>query len=206
MPIKRLIFDLDGTLIPWKEEYAQGFNKAVQEFKLDIDITRENEMYISYEEKYPSYTIENMIKHFKNVFNVNVTPEFIMTWLNYLGQMSDEDLNLKELLHDLSQKYELVVLTNGFGFSQEKRLEHAKIREYFKEVIGGDETIKPDPKSFKKAIGNHSPQECLMIGDSLEKDILGALKCGLQVLFLTKSSNHYDFPTIKELNELKRIL
>lgn len=206
MAIKRIIFDLDGTLIPWKEEYAAGFNKAVEEFHLDIDISRENEMYVTYEKNYESYTIENMINHFKNFFNIDVSKDFIITWLNYLGKMSEENKTTNELLAYLKEKYELVVLTNGFGFSQEKRLEHARMCSYFNEIIGGDKYIKPSPNSFKLAIGNLKPEECLMIGDSLEKDILGALKLGLNVIYLTKKEGNYEFPTIKNLNELKKIL
>lgn len=204
--IKRIIFDLDGTLIPWKDEYASGFNQAVREYNLDIDVSRENEMYTTFEDTYTSYTVENMIEHFKNLFNVKVSNDFIMTWLTYLGNMSEENKEINEVLEYLSKKYELAVLTNGFGFSQEMRLEHAGIRNYFKDVIGGDKYIKPNPNSFKLAMGTCSPEECLMIGDSLEKDILGALKVGLNVIYLTKKENIYDFPTIKDIRELKRIL
>jgi len=206
--LKRIIFDLDGTLIPWKDEYAKGFEQAVKEFNLPIDITRENEMYTSFEKSYSAYTMENIKEHLEKFFEMPISEEFINTWLDYLGNMSEEIPEINETLAYLKGKYELVVLTNGFKESQEKRLAKARMREYFIEVYGGDKYMKPDPRSFELAKGPHLPEECLMVGDSLANDIEPAKKLGFQVFYLRKSEDNtkYDFPTITDIQSLKRIL
>ena len=38
--IKRIIFDLDGTLINWKKEYLIAFKTALEEFNIPLDFQR----------------------------------------------------------------------------------------------------------------------------------------------------------------------
>lgn len=206
--LKRIIFDLDNTLIPWKDEYAGGFYQAVKEFNLPIDITKENEMYTTFEKQYSAYTIKNIKEHLEKFFEMPISEEFINAWLNNLGNMSEEIPEINDTLEYLKEKYELVVLTNGFKESQEKRLVKARMRGYFTEVYGGDKYMKPDPRSFELARGPHLPEECLMVGDSLTNDILPAKKLGFQVFYLKKPQDdtEYDFSTITNIQSLKRLL
>jgi FMN phosphatase YigB (HAD superfamily) len=45
-----------------------------------------------------------------------------------------------------------------------------------------------------------------MIGDSLTTDILGAKEAGLQVIYLNTKQEKTNYPSIKELIELKEML
>ena len=69
-------------------------------------------------------------------------------------------------------------------------------------VVGA---AKPSPKIFKEAIqrARVSPEEALHIGDSLEDDILGAQRSGIQTVFLNrKGSRTSESFTISTLHEL----
>lgn len=204
--IKRVIFDLDNTLINWKSEYLEGIKKAAKEYDLIDHYQEIDNLDSTYENKYKRYTIENWQSHIKNNLGLEVSKEFIQTWLDNLGTMSEENPEVNEVLEYLSSKYELVVLTNWFQDCQKKRLEHARMCHYFKEIIGGDNAIKPSLESYKLAIGSHLPEECIMIGDNLEQDVKGAINAGLQAIYLTTTENEYEFPTIKNLKELKKLL
>jgi len=206
MTIKRIIFDLDNTLIPWKNEYSKGFKRVIEEYNLKIDYKREAEVTDTYESFYDSYKKEYLLEHFNKVFEQNVKIDFINKWLEYVGEMSEEIPEVTEVLEYLSKKYELVVLTNWFKESQEKRLEIAGMRKYFLKVVGGDEYKKPDPNSYKLAIDNLKPEECIMIGDNLELDIKGAVKAGLNAIYLNPKEEKCEFKSIKSLSELKDIL
>lgn len=203
--IKRIIFDLDNTLIPWKKEYSDGFIKAIKDFNLDYD-KNDDEVVAIYEKQNDNYNYEELLKCFNEVTGLNASLDFIKAWQDNLGAMAEVNPEINEVLEYLSGKYELVVLTNWFRDPQKKRLETARMCHYFKEVYGGDDYKKPSPNSYKKAIGNLKPSECLMIGDSLEEDIKGAINAGLKAIYLTNKKGKYDFPTIKNLKELKNIL
>lgn len=206
--IKRIVFDLDNTLIPWKEEYLAAYRKVLKDYNLDIDFKEQGKLTQSYEEKHISYNMEDFVNHFNECYHVNVGIEFLKDWLKYLATMSEEIPEINDTLDYLSKKYELVVLTNWFKESQEKRLEHAGMRKYLIEVFGGEDAMKPNPKSYLKACSPHEPSECLMIGDSIPNDIEGAKAVGMQVFYLIKQEDNMDyaFPTIDDIQSLKRIL
>ena len=152
---------------------------------------------------------DEQVKYFKeNIkksLNLEVSEDFIIKWLEYLGKTNGANPKVNKVLEYLSSKYELVVLTNWFQECQAKRLESANMLKYFKEVIGGDKYIKPNPNSYLTACGPYRPDECLMIGDNLELDVLGALNAGLQAIYLSNSQKP-GIRNIKNLEDLKNIL
>ena len=122
--------------------------------------------------------------------------------------MSDISNSTTEVLEYLSKKYELVVLTNWFTIPQENRLKHVSINKYFKKIYGGELYIKPNSKAFLNACDLYKPNECLMIGDDYNKDIIGASKAHLQVIYFNykNKENKNNYKEIKDLKELERIL
>lgn len=101
-----------------------------------------------------------------------------------------------------------MVLTNWFTKSQKERLKNYEILKYFKEVIGTDLVKnKPNEESFIRACGTYKPEECVMIGDSLEKDVNGALNCGLgAILFDYKNIYDGEIQKVKKISDLKNML
>lgn len=205
--IKRIIFDLDNTLIPWSNEYLEAVKKAVAEYNIPISYEEMDGAYATYEEYYSNYTYENFGKHIKEQLGIDVSLEFIKAWIEYLGEMAmpatDE---LKDTLEYLKSKYDLAVLTNGFADSQSNRLITAGIREYFTEVYGSEKYNKPDPRSFIDACGSYSPEECLMVGDIYDVDYKGAIAAGLQAIHYNKKEDGDGKTRVRTLSELKEIL
>ncbi len=201
--LKRVIFDLDNTLMPWKEEYKEAAIKTIKECNLNIDYESFDKLCDLYEEEYKAYKTSNMANLLSKITNTKIDEKVIKVWLKYLGDMSEKDEKLIDLLEYLSQKYELVILTNWFISSQIKRLEKAQIKDYFIDIIGGDEFIKPSKESFQKAMGNHKAIECLMVGDSYKTDIKGAKDIGIKTIEITDKKSK---DTIKEIYELKELL
>ena len=67
---------------------------------------------------------------------------------------------------------------------------------------------KPDPRIFRHTIdllGVH-PSEAVMVGDSLEADIKGALGAGLQAVLIDDGFSEWGGPKIMELSELPDLL
>lgn len=202
--LKRIIFDLDNTLISWKEEYDEAAKQALEECHIIIEDKNFSKLKRGYQENLTQISIKNMTNYFNQLYNQNVDDSLIKCWIKYLGTMSEKDEELISTLSYLDQKYELVILTNWFYLSQYNRLKKAEIADYFKEIISGEEVMKPNKQAFEKAMGDHLPEECLMVGDNYLIDILPAKELGMSTYLISEKKE--KVPTIKNVYELKSIL
>ena len=160
--IKKIIFDLDNTLIIWKEEFLNTLNETLEQLNINYD-------------------------------------DSILT------NLKKETIDTLEYLY---QKYDLVVLTNWFTDQQSSRLENANILKYFKEVIGTDKVLnKPNKEAFIYACKNNLPSECVMVGDNLNLDIIGAQNAGLKTILIDYKNKYPDYKDkITNIIELKEML
>lgn len=118
-----------------------------------------------------------------------------------------------EVLRYLRGKYTLHVITNGFKEVQQVKMTASNLHSYFTEVITSEcaNCVKPDKKIFEHALSRARVKatDCLMIGDSLEADMLGARNAGIdQVFFNPGKKRHHAKVTyeISCLSELMRVL
>jgi len=119
----------------------------------------------------------------------------------------------KEILdYLLEKKYILHLITNGFEKTQHHKLKNAGLDNYFKEVITseGSNSLKPHKEIFEYAFlkAGAEKRESIMIGDSVDVDIQGAINAGIDQVYV----NHLHIePTIQptytvySLKELERI-
>jgi putative hydrolase of the HAD superfamily len=93
----------------------------------------------------------------------------------------------RELLDYLHGKYEMAVITNGSKEVQYKKIDQSGLAKYFKKIFTSDEIGVPKPKKaiFEHAIKsmNARKRNSLMIGDSWEADIVGAMQCGIDQIY-----------------------
>lgn len=96
-------------------------------------------------------------------------------------------------LTHLREIYQLALVTNGTPDLQRAKIQGAKLERYFDNIlISGEVGIgKPDPQIFKLALEAiaASPSETVMIGDSLDRDILGAQRAGIKGIWLNRSGD-----------------
>lgn len=119
-----------------------------------------------------------------------------------------------EILDYLSNKnYKLHLITNGFEKTQHSKLEYSGLSKYFIEVITseGSNSLKPHKEIFDYALNKTkaTTEESIMIGDSIEVDIQGAMNAGIDQIYV----NHLNVePEVKptyivySLKELENIL
>ncbi len=115
-----------------------------------------------------------------------------------------------DLLDYLSPNYDLHILSNGFDVIQRKKMRLSGLASYFKNVITFDtaQARKPDRKIFEAAVNlaKTTPENCLMIGDTLDADIKGALNIGMTAVWYepdeTKATPN-GVIRIKTLEEVK---
>ena len=118
-----------------------------------------------------------------------------------------------ELLNYLRDKqYQLHLITNGFEEVQHKKLKHSGLAPYFGEVITseGSQSLKPNKEIFDYAFHKTGaePEKSIMIGDTPEVDIQGAINAGMDQVFVnykkiaTPIRATYEVHTLKELENI----
>ena len=96
------------------------------------------------------------------------------------------------VVKELSHKFKLGVVSNGFTDVQYRKLENMGLRDLFSCVVLSEEfgIRKPDPRIFHHAalLLHMQAQECLYIGDSYANDVIGAKNAGMQACWLNRES------------------
>ena len=221
--IKKLIFDLDNTLIMWRKEYNIAVQKAFEMLNLKysqemVDII--NNLTDSFENDFDNphryYNKKVFLEYINKKTNYNLNINFLNSWLkcNIIYSTPDKlDKTVYDTLEYLSKKYELVVLTNWFSDAQIGRMEKAGIKKYFSHIYTAEKYAKPKKEAFLQAVEKNNLNECVMIGDNLIIDILGARDTGITNLIWINNNNKKDdykdilknIKVITNLNELKNI-
>ena len=118
-----------------------------------------------------------------------------------------------EVLKAMQKKYTLHIITNGFEEAQHIKLKAADLSKYFSNIIISEHTgfRKPDIRIFKYAAESvkATADECIMIGDGLVVDIIGAQDAGWDAIYFNPARiPHESNPTfeISSLDALLQIL
>lgn len=224
--VKDIFFDLDHTLWDFDKNSMLAFKRVFKKFKITIEFDAFLKIYepinVEYWKKYREDKVskENLrrgrlIDSF-NFFDLIYTTEKIDEIADAYIQELPFDNHLfegaVEILDYLILKYKLHIITNGFEEVQHKKLKNSGIYHYFSTVTTSEEVglKKPNPKVFLTALNkaNSLPAQSVMIGDSLEADILGANNIGMQTIFYNyrNESISKKIKSIDSLIEIKNYL
>lgn len=203
--IKRIIFDIDNTLLDTYKDCIDTYKKYIEYNKLNINAKDIYNIFEEYEVSNGNYIKEDLSIFLSK--NIKVDKIDINNLLDlYSNHSTLINNNTINILEYLSKKYEIVALTNWYKDIQYKRLEKVGINKYFKEIYGIEDAKKPNPEAFKKAIGNNLYNECVMIGDSLKSDIEVPKELGMKTIYYNKNCKNNNENEINNLNELLNIL
>ncbi|MDN4525878.1 YjjG family noncanonical pyrimidine nucleotidase [Fictibacillus fluitans] len=121
-----------------------------------------------------------------------------------------------ELITELKDDYHVYIVTNGVSKTQDKRLRGSGLHGLFKRIFVSEDTgyQKPMKEYFEyvfERVPGFSPEETLIIGDSLHSDIKGGQMAGLDTCWYNPEGKQNDSgigPTyeIRKLEELYPIL
>ena len=119
-------------------------------------------------------------------------------------QLSEDFLNMttahfsllpgaEELVRYLAAKYPLTVVTNGFVEVQYEKFDKSGLRDCFAHIVLSEEvgSQKPNPRIFEEALRLNGLQaeDVVMIGDSWNSDIQGAINAGIDQIWIRKSKD-----------------
>jgi putative hydrolase of the HAD superfamily len=115
-----------------------------------------------------------------------------------------------EVLTYLRSKYILHLISNGFKESTEIKIAGSNISHYFDQIIIS-ETVgvnKPDKAIFDHALSlaRAVKDERIMIGDSIEADIRGALNFGMDAVYFNPMQLPKPEDVPVQINSLKELI
>ena len=185
----KFIFDLDYTLLipDWSKEddYFKNYIVLSQQeefFKQKQDIINR------YEIEFPKYDTKTLSEYFKS-HGFLVTEELIRGWMTYNGETIKDVIadGVVDLFSHLKEKNkQIIILTCWFSVTQISRLKRTGLYDYVDKIVSGDDAMKPSIESFLLAVENTPKEECLMIGDSIRTDKVGAENAGIDSYIIDK--------------------
>jgi putative hydrolase of the HAD superfamily len=231
MKYQQLFFDLDHTL--W--DFDANARATLEQLHIDLklvdkgvhDFEKFHRNYLQHNEK--------LWARYRNGYIKQEELRLKRMWLTLLDfHIADEELtrqlselflqllptrtilfpDTKEILQYLQERgYQMHLITNGFDATQHSKLKNSGIQGFFKEVITSEcsNSLKPQKEIFEYALHKTgaSVEKSLMIGDSLEVDIAGAMGVGMDQVHVNYNGAEQDLTptyTIKTLKEMKNFL
>ena len=224
--ITDIFFDLDHTLWDFEKNSRLTFLKIFQNNAVEASLDEFLVYYVPLNLEYwKLYREERVTKaelryqRLRRTFdalNYQIEDDLIDTlsdqYIENLSSFNHLVPETIEILEYLKPKYRLHIITNGFQEIQEKKLEQARISDYFDQVVNSEMAgvKKPNPKIFQLALqmADVDAQKSLMIGDNIEADILGAKAVGLHALHFNAHNDPYHdhCQMIHKLGEIKSFL
>ena len=207
---KRIIFDIDGTLLE-----SQDFrNSVVMAFERNGIVYKEEDLkrfldgMSSYEDVNRRYNIRDYYEYLRCFSGLDIDMNFIRDYLHNAELLVDKPASddVLETLDYLKLKYDLVVLTNFFREVQQERLRVAGLDRYFSEVYGGENYIKPSRDAFALAISSYNAYDCVMVGDDYVRDFKGATAAGVSAIYYNKTGKVNMVDEINDFKYLRKIL
>jgi len=206
MPPKKythLFFDLDNTIWDFSSNSFDALYVALDKLKL-LDMIGPYDAFF----KIYSEVNENLwdlyrqglmtkkalsIQRFEESFAKNGTPLRISGAIvnsTYLTEMPFQTKLIdgaRKVLDFLHGRYDVAIITNGFKEVQYDKILRSQLSKYFRKIFISEEigAQKPKKEIFEHAIKsmNAPKSTSLMIGDSWEADIVGAMNFGIDQVY-----------------------
>ncbi|XP_043913942.1 N-acylneuraminate-9-phosphatase [Protopterus annectens] len=232
--IKAVIFDLDNTLI----DTTGAGNKAILQVKsllrakFHCPDDHINAICEKFQEKLLTESFRSTalntddarILHWDTAIrevtgdetNGPLSTECYFLWKSTRMQYFSFSDDVQNMLTELRKSFKLLLLTNGAPQVQREKVEICCCQTYFDAVVlAGEHTEeKPAPSIFHHCcnILGVEPQVCVMVGDSLDTDILGGLNAGLKATIWINNSGraltegsplpHYTVSSVLEVPQV----
>jgi len=218
---KAFIFDLDNTLIDFMRMKRLSCEAAMDAMiSAGLEIDRKNGMdilfrlYFEHGLEYQRIFQAFMRKVLGRI-DYGIMACGIVAYRRVKEGMLYSYPNVSSTLRELKKGHRLVILSDAPRIQAWIRLASMGLQDVFDHVITFDDTKqkKPSAKPFMLALRKLrlKPDECVMVGDSLKRDIAPAKKLGFRTVFARYGGNNepvrvkpdYAIDDIKELLEIE---
>lgn len=221
---KAVFIDVDDTLLNFEICCRAAFGKSFETFHLEYD----DKIYLLFKEindelwrkqKQGLLPIKDVLElRFKELFNashIKVDPAaFESAFQEHLSNEYALEPGALDIIPFLHSNHSLYVTSNGILTMQRRRLESAGLLPYFSDLFVSDDIghEKPSADFFTECLRRcqFKNNEVLIIGDSLEADIIGGAGCKVDTCWYNPHNrpNNIDVNVnymINNLLELKHL-
>jgi putative hydrolase of the HAD superfamily len=222
--ITDIFFDLDHTLWDFDKNSELAFDKIFKEKLPEIDSQEFAKVYVPINQacwklyQNDEITSEELryqrLKQSFDALNFQISDEKINKiahqYIELLPQKNHLFDGAIEILEYLKPNYKLHIITNGFEKVQYLKIENSGIASYFSTITNSEMAgvKKPNPKiyEFALSLSQAKKETSVMIGDSIEADVIGALDFGIEAIFFNPNQEEVtaSFLQINHLSELKK--
>jgi len=176
-----------------------------------------------YRKRYLEYSMGNYASdpEFYSVLSADLAGEARQPWLEALTDMwiqcSPAFEDAQPFLEQASRTHRLILSSNYVGEWARRMLANNHWQDYFRALVVSSECRfrKPSRQFFLELLrvsGVTSPDEILVIGDSLTDDVYGGVRAGLQAVLMDRNTETLPrefpetVPSIQSLDELRQRL
>jgi len=223
---KGILIDIDNTLYDYNPCHQRAL-ESVRKYcnnNLNIPMDIFNKVYYESRQQIKialkgTAGSHNRLLYFQNLFEslqINPLQHSLIAYSKYWDTFLDEMCFLRgaeDFLERMSGK-KICFITDLTAHIQFRKIRKLELEKYTNLLVTSEEAgaEKPDKKIFELALEkmNKKPTEICMIGDSYEKDVLGATSFGIHTFWLNWDDYKIPYnPMITEFkvfNDLKDIL
>jgi len=193
--ITAVVFDLDDTLYDEIEYCKSGF-ATIAEFLANLPKLPPAEHIFA--ALWGQFNAGNRTRTFNAALDelyVSYDDELILELVNvYRNHVPRITLpqDSKDVLYELSTKYKLAMLTDGFLPAQKLKVQALGIEKYFQSIVYteqlGRECWKPSPLGFEEILQilNAKPESTVYVADNENKDFIAPNKLGFVTVQLIR--------------------
>ena len=202
--IKAILFDLDNTLIDFMVMKRKCCEAAIDAMiAAGLKMTRAKAMKLLYEQYY-KYGIEyqqifqKFLKSTKGKIDYKIIAHGVLAYRKAKESYLAPYPHVISTLISLKKDYKLAIISDAPRIEAWMRLVTMKLDEFFDAVITAADVRKKKTTSapFNAALKTLKikPEEALMVGDRITRDILPAKKFGIKTCFARYGARYNDEP------------
>lgn len=194
--IKAILWDIDGTLLNFKEAEKYAIRKCFSLFQLGecsddmlARYSKINDTYWKMLERNEITKREVLHNRFRDFFRTEGIPcteieGFNDAYQMHLGDHVFFNDNCYGLVKQLKDSVKQYAVTNGTFVAQERKLKNSGLDQIFDDVFISEQlgVEKPNREFFdhvREKIGSYEKDEIMIVGDSLTSDMQGGVNAGI---------------------------
>ena len=207
MEKKLVIYDLDDTIITRDYNLERELFNNLYKEQAYLIINHLSDYINEYENTHIRRSIGSFSRFLSYKTTLNVTKKHILEWIYLPYQLNDKiEDGIKEVLDfTKSNGGSNAISSNWFWTTQINRLKASGLLEYIDDIYTGDMALKPHREMYYLAMNKYPPNDCLFVGDSVEKDYIGPRIYGIESILYDKFNSYSDnIKKVKKLIELKK--
>jgi putative hydrolase of the HAD superfamily len=225
--LRHIFFDLDHTIWDFDKNAEETLHELYHVYSLDsLGISCPDTFIETYTRNnhllWAEYHLGKITKEHLRTTRFSTTfIELGLTAENIPGAFEDDYVRIcptkthlfpqaHETLSYLKKKYKLHLISNGFKESTQLKIELTGLSRYFEniiisEVIGIN---KPDKAIFEFALNaaDARKSESIMIGDSIEADIRGAMNFGMDAIYFNPMGKEKPYDIKRQISSLDELM